>query len=113
FRDGTLEQTAARGFAHVVGILLEAEAPDGDAPSGELSAESREYFPRQHLFLGRVHLVHRLEKREDSARLLRGADERLHVFRETGAAVPRAGVQEMKADARVRSDAPAHVLDAR
>src|SRR5207249_11397811 len=82
-------------------------------PSGQFSAESREYLPRENLFLRRVHLVHRLEDREDAAGFLRRADQRFHVFRETGAAVTRAGVQEVKAYARVRSDASAHFLDIR
>src|SRR5690606_13766447 len=60
-----------------------------------------------------VRLVGGLRDAEREAVLAAERGERLHVLREARAAVARAGVEELLADARVRADAEAHGVDVR
>src|SRR6266850_2863939 len=110
-REELLDQDPAWGLSHVVRIRLERAAPDGDATAGELAVESRQDFSREHPFLSRVHLLHRLENRERAAGLFGRSDQGLDVLRKAGAAVAGPRVEEVIADPRVRAHAFAHLLD--
>src|SRR5258706_1161842 len=76
-REELLDQDPAWGLAHVVRIRLERQPPDGDATAGELALESRQNFSREHPFLPRVYLLHRLQNRDRAPGLFRRSDQGL------------------------------------
>ena len=71
----------------------------------------RAHLVNEHGFLPRIY---RFDRRQN-LRLITGsatrALERLHVLRETGAAVAHTGIYESVADARVRTDADTYLLN--
>jgi hypothetical protein len=77
----------------------------------EVLAEAAHDLVGEHALLALVGLLHRAHDLEVDAVLLRRAQQRRHVLGEARAAVARAGIEEVVADARIRADADAHVLD--
>src|SRR6185503_13143874 len=102
------DQRAARRLAHVVGVGLEREAPERDAPPGERRAEARANLVAEHALLRVVGPLDCREHAEWPADFGRRALQRADVLREARAAEPGARVQEVIADARIRADAAAH-----
>src|SRR5258706_6788265 len=97
-REELLDQDPAWGIAHVVRVRLERKPPDGDATAGELAVESRQNFSREHPFLSRVHLLHRLENRERAAGLFGRSDQGLDVLRKAVAPVAGPRLEEVGAE---------------
>ena len=85
-RPQRLDQHPRRRLAHVVGVRLECEAPDGDRAPGELAAEELRDLLEQHVLLA---LVDRLDRRRGCApRGRRPAAERASAFTSFGKQEP-------------------------
>ena len=99
-------------LAHVVGLGLEGEAPDGEVRPARSPPKCSTMRVEQEPLLLVVHALDGLQDAEQSTPCAcSGPDERLHVLREAAAAVAGAGEQELVADARVGADALAHEVD--
>ena len=109
----SLDQHAAGRVAHVVGVGLEGEAPQGDVPAAKVVAESGGDLVEQHFLLTLVSRFHGIQDFQLAAVFRGGALHGLHVLGETGTAITATGVEKMVADARVGADAVANVLDVR
>src|SRR6185437_6520693 len=99
-----------RSLAHVVGLRLERQAPHRYALAFQRS-EVLLHPPEQPHLLALVDVLDRLM---DLDVVVLGGGElyhRLHVFWETTAAVTDAGKQEGRADAAIRRDRAAHLID--
>jgi hypothetical protein len=101
------QQGATGGFAHVVGVRLERQTPHRERLAAQrgFAAVVADDQLEQMFLLALVHRLHRVQQLGTIAVLLRGARQRLHVFREAGTAVAGARVDEMPADPRVGADA--------
>ncbi|OIQ64225.1 hypothetical protein GALL_542250 [mine drainage metagenome] len=105
------DNDAAGSCAHVVGVGLEGQTPEGEIHALEVGAESGPDLLQQDAFLRIVGVLHRSQHLHRLADILGGADQRLHILGEAGAAVAAAGIKEIVADARIGADADAHLLD--
>ena len=102
-----INQHECSGFAHVVSLGLEGEAPHGDGLALEIcfATEALRELVEQHGLLVFVHFFDSLQNTHLVAVLLGGLDEGLHVLGETASAVAAAGVEELRAYAGVAADA--------
>ncbi len=98
-------------FAHVIGVGLEGQAPQGDLAAAQVFAKARHQLFSQAELLRVVRGLGGLDDAHRQAVLGRGVDQRLHVLRKARAAIARARVQEVIADARVRANAAAHLFN--
>ena len=108
--DEAVHEVDGERVADVVGVGLEGEAPDGDLlflQDPEAVAE----FLEEAFELGGVDALDFLEQGEWGAEFVGDGDEGLDVFREAGAAVAEAGIQEGAADAAVHADAVGDEFD--
>src|SRR5207245_6082122 len=104
-RDQVVDQREARRLAHVVGVGLEREPPDGDALAAQLVVEAVADLEAEHVLLRFVHFLDRAEEAQRLARLLGAALQGFHVLWKARAAEADAGIQELVADARIGADA--------
>jgi hypothetical protein len=74
-------------------------------------AETGDDLVDQHPLLGLVRRFDRHQHAEIDARLVAGANQRFDILGKTRAAVAGAGVEKVRADARVAADAVAHQFD--
>lgn len=95
------DDDAAGRVAHVVGVGLEGQAPQGKGFAAQVAAVFGEDFVDQHLFLVVVDGLDGFEHAQGLAVFAGGAGQGLHVFRKAAAAVAGAGVQKAVADAGV------------
>ena len=106
-------QVAARCFAHVVGVRLERQTPDGERAAGQVGTHAVFDLADQHFLLLVVDGLNGFQHVQRLTVLLRRAHQRLHVLRETRPAVAGAGVEEAVADTRVGTDAQANEFNVR
>lgn len=106
FHDGA----GGRG-AHVVGVRLEGQPPQREGAPGEVVAEMAEDLGKEEALLRFVALLDGVEHRGIEADLLCGADQRLQILGKAGASIADTGIDEVVADAGVRTDAAPDILD--
>ena len=107
-----LDDLAAGGLAHVVGIGLERQPPHGKVLARQLVAKAFFHLGGQHMFLRVVGCLYRRQHLQLHSRISRGGlDQRLHILGKARAAVPCTRVQKVVANARVRANTPAHVFN--
>ena len=105
------DQDPAGRLAHVVGIGLERQAPQGEVPALRSAPKRFTIFVQHAASALRWPPPPRRAPEQIHAGLVRGTDQRLHVLGKAGAAVAAAGIEEVVADARIGADAVAHLLD--
>lgn len=110
-RQQFLDDHAARRGAHVVGVGLEGQAPEGESQAAEVFAVVPDDLLHQDAFLVVVDGFHRGQDARGLSVLSGGVLEGLHVLGEAGAAVAGAGVEKAVADAGVGADTLAHQFD--
>ena len=105
------DEFEGRGLAHVVGVGLEGQAPQGQGLAGQTATAGEIGFelPGQGMLLPLVDVIHRSQQLGLEIIVAGGVDQRLDVLGEAGAAVAEAGIDELVADAVVRTDAHAHL----
>ena len=100
----------AGGLAHVVGVGLEGQAPDGQRHTAQVVPECAGHQADQAVFLPGVDGFHRLHHMHGQAVLGGRAHQGAGVFGKAAAPVARACVQKAVANALVRPHAPAHAV---
>ena len=108
-----LDEHEGRSLAHVVGLGLEGQPPEGHYTPLEVAVEVPQELLEEDTLLPLVHPIHRLEHLHGVACALGRLDERLDVLREARATVAAAWVEELAPDARIAADAAAHHVDIR
>ena len=96
--------------AHVVGVGLEGQAEDRDRLAAHRAAAGGDDLAAHGALALVVDGRHRLDDADRRIVVLRGLDQRQRVLREAGAAIARARMQELGADAVVEADAARDVL---
>jgi dTDP-glucose 4,6-dehydratase len=94
----TARAASSRRLAHVVGLRLEREAPDGEGAAGEVLAEPLDHAVQQHPLLRGVHPLHAVQDRAVQTEAVERVDQRLDVLREAAPAVPDPREEEGRAD---------------
>ncbi|MNL37820.1 hypothetical protein D3C87_1599910 [compost metagenome] len=98
---------AGRGFADIVGVRLKGQSPDADDCAAQV-AKGFMQFRDDHEALVFVHLNHRFQQLELVVDVTGDLNQRIGVFRETGASITDTGLQERGADSPVHSHAFRH-----
>ena len=110
-RQQEFDKHQAGRLAHVIGAGFERQAPQGDQAAGQRFSEVGLDLPPQPCLLRIVDTRYGLDEPRSIAVFARGLRQCGGILRQTGASVTAACVQVVVADALVRADCAAHLLD--
>src|SRR5207245_3853239 len=99
------------GFADVVGVCFESQAPDGDGCAVDGTAELGDQLLDEAFFLGFVDGLNGVDEQIFVANGAGDVFQRSHILGEAASAVAAASAEEGGADAIVGADAFANVFD--
>ena len=108
-----VDEQQAGGFPQVVGVGLEGQPPDPEGQTPQVvTVAVPDALPQQALLL-LVDFPYGSHDLQVHPCVLPHARQSLHVLGKAGSTPAATRVQEVRADARVRADAHAHLLDVR
>ncbi|MNW56035.1 hypothetical protein D3C74_337330 [compost metagenome] len=93
FGHQALNNFPGRGFPDIVGVWLKGQAPDADYCTAQIAKRLMQ-LRDDHKALVFVHLNHRFQQLELVVHITCNLNQRISVFRETGAAITDTGLQE-------------------